>query len=160
MMTNGARINKGIADKLAFLVQYVAMFFAAFIVALVRQWKLTLIAMTAIPPIFLTVALLVPIEAAIESRVMRIYSKGASVAQEAISTIRNIHAFCAQSKMVEKFDTLLQQAHIEGNKKSILWGVLFSAEHFFVFSGVALSFWKGYRMFASGEIDGIGPVFT
>jgi ATP-binding cassette subfamily B (MDR/TAP) protein 1 len=158
--TNGARINKGIADKFAFLIQYVAMFFAAFIVALARQWKLTLITMSIIPGIMVIISICVPIEAAIESRVMRMYSQGGSIAQEAISTIKNIHAFWAQGKMVEKYDNLLQQAHTEGKKKSILYGILFSAEYFFVFSGVALSFWKGYRMFASGEIDGIGPVFT
>jgi ATP-binding cassette subfamily B (MDR/TAP) protein 1 len=84
--------------------------------------------------------LLVPIEATIESRVMRIYSRSGSIAQEAISTIQNIQAFWAHSKTVEKYDKLLQQAHIEGNKKSVLWGILFSSEYFFVFSGVALSF--------------------
>jgi ATP-binding cassette, subfamily B (MDR/TAP), member 1 len=158
--TNGARINKGIADKLAFLVQYVSMFFAAFLVALIRQWKLTLITMSVIPPIFLVMAIGIPIDVAIESRVMRLYSKGGSIAQEAISTIKNVHAFWAQSKIIEKYDALLQEAHIEGNKKSIVYGVLFSGEYFFIYSGVALSFWKGYRMFASGEIESIGPVFT
>lgn len=160
MTTNGARINKGIADKLAFLIQYFAMFFAAFLVALISQWKLTLITMTVIPAIILIMSICVPLEVAVESRVMRMYSKGGSIAQEVISTVRNIHAFWAQSKMVEKYDSLLQKAHEEGKKKSILYGVLFSTEYFLVFSGVALSFWKGYKMVVSGEIDGIGPVFT
>jgi ATP-binding cassette subfamily B (MDR/TAP) protein 1 len=158
--TNGARINKGIADKLAFLIQYLSMFFAAFIVSLAIQWKLTLITMSVIPAIFLITSVCVALDAAVESRVMRHYSRGGSVAQEAISTIRTVHAFWAQSKMIEKYDKILQQAHTEGMKKSILYGILFSTEYFCVFSGVALAFWKGYKMFASGEISDVGTVFT
>lgn len=43
--TNGNRINQGIAEKLATLVQAVSLFFSAFIVALSVQWKLSLIVM-------------------------------------------------------------------------------------------------------------------
>lgn len=153
--TNGSRVNKGIADKLAFLIQYLAMFVASFIVALAVQWKLTLITMSIIPAIFIITAICITLDAIVESKVMRIYSKGGSVAQEAISTIRTVHAFWAQSKMINKYDRYLKDAHTEGKKKSILYGVLFSTEYFCVFSGIALAFWQGYRMFRSGEIESV-----
>lgn len=158
--TNGSRINKGVADKLAFLIQYLAMFIAAFVVALAVQWKLALITMSVIPAIFVITAGVLAADAPVEARIMRIYSKGGSVAQEAISTIRTIHAFWAQSKLIAKYDKYLMDAHTEGKKKSIFYGILFSTEYFCVFSGIALSFWKGYRMFRSGEIDSAGTVFT
>lgn len=158
--TNGSRVNKGIADKLAFLVQYLAMFIAAFVVALAVQWKLTLITMSIIPAIFIVTAICITIDAGVESKVMRTYSKGGSIAQEAVSTIRTVHAFWAQSKMIAKYDKYLQQARDEGKKKSILYGILFSTEYFCVFSGIALAFWQGHRMFVSGEIPDVGKVFT
>lgn len=116
--------------------------------------------MSIIPAIFIITAVVIVIDAVIESKVMRIYSKGGTIAQEAISTIRTVHAFWAQSKMVEKYEKYLQKAQTEGNKKSVLYGILYSTEYFCVYSGIALSFWQGYRMFRSGEIDSVGNVFT
>lgn len=136
------------------------MFFAAFVVALAVQWKLALITMSIIPAIFVITAGVIALDAPVEAKIMRIYSKGGSIAQEAISTIRTIHAFWAQSKLIDKYDKYLIDAHTEGKKKSIFYGVLFSTEYFCVFSGIALAFWQGYRMFRSGEIDSAGTVFT
>ena len=77
-----------------------------------------------------------------------------------MSSIKTIHAFGAQQKIVNRYDEYLQIAHEEGNKKSLLFGILFSAQTFLVMSGTALAFWEGFRLFQSGEIDSVGTVFT
>jgi ATP-binding cassette subfamily B (MDR/TAP) protein 1 len=77
-----------------------------------------------------------------------------------LSSIKTIHAFGAQQKIVNRYDEYLQTAHKEGNKKSLLFGILFSAQTFLVMSGTALAFWEGFRLFQSGEIDNVGTVFT
>lgn len=77
-----------------------------------------------------------------------------------MSSIKTIHAFGAQQKIVNRYDEYLQTAHKEGNKKSLLFGILFSAQTFLVMSGTALAFWEGFRLFQSGEIDNVGTVFT
>ncbi|TVY82955.1 Leptomycin B resistance protein pmd1 [Lachnellula suecica] len=158
--TNGSRINIGIADKLAFFLQNLSTFFSAFIVALAVQWKLALITMSVIPAIFVIMGSCVGVDVKIEARVMRSYNRGASVAQEAISTIRTVHAFWAQSKMTEKYDTYLQEAHSAAMKKWLIYGVFIATQPFCVYSGVALAFWQGYRMFDSGQISSVGPAFT
>ena len=61
---------------------------------------------------------------------------------------------------MNRYDEYLQTAHKEGNKKSLLFGILFSAQTFLVMSGTALAFWEGFRLFQSGEIDNVGTVFT
>ena len=61
---------------------------------------------------------------------------------------------------MNRYDEYLQTAHREGNKKSLLFGILFSAQTFLVMSGTALAFWEGFRLFRSGEIDNVGTVFT
>ena len=82
------------------------------------------------------------------------------MAQDAISSIRTIHAFGAHQKIVDKYETYLQRAHTEGNKKSVIYGVLFSGQTFLVMAGTSLAFWQGFRMFQSGEIANVGTVFT
>lgn len=158
--TNGNRIQTGIAEKLALCIQGLSMFFAAFIVALATQWKLALITMSIIPAIFIITFICLAIDAVQESRITRIYSRAAVLAEEVLSSIRTVHAFYAQNKMVEKYNVYLQQAHEEGNKKGPNWGVLFSTEYFCVYSAIALSFWQGFRMYQSGEVPDVGKVFT
>lgn len=158
--TNGNRIQSGIAEKLVFIIQSLAMFFASFIVALTAQWKLALITMSVIPAIFIVTGMCIAVDAVQEARIIRIYSRAAVLAEEVLSSIRTVHAFYAQKKMVESYDTYLQQAHKEGNKKSPNYGVLFSTEYFFVYSAIALSFWQGFRMYQSGEVADVGKVFT
>lgn len=158
--TNGNRINQGIAEKLALLVQSLGTFFSAFIVALAVQWKLALITMSVIPAIFLVTFVCIALDAIVESRIVRIYSQAAVIGEESFSSIRTLHAFWAQSKMAKRYDSLLYEAHTEGKLKSPIYGVLFSTEYFFVYSGIALAFWQGHRMFASGEVPNVGKVFT
>ena len=158
--TNGNRINQGIAEKLTFAIQSLSMFFSSFIVALAVQWKLTLITMSIIPMIFIVTGVCIAIDAPQEARITKIYSQAASLAEEAFSSIRTIQAFWAYSKMSEQYDEFLRAAHKEGNKKSPNYSVLFSTEYFCVYSGIALSFWQGFRMYQSGEIANAGEVFT
>ena len=77
-----------------------------------------------------------------------------------MSSIKTIHAFGAQQKIVDRYDEYLQTAHKEGNKKSLIFGILFCTQSFMVMSGTALAFWEGFRLFQSGEIDSVGRVFT
>lgn len=158
--TNGNRINQGIAEKLGLVVQSLSMFFSAFIVALAVQWKLALITMTIIPVIFTAVSIYVALDARIEARIVRIYSQGSVLVQEAISSIKTIHAFWAQTKMLKKYEIFLQRAHEEGSKKSSIYGGMYSVEYFCIYSATALAFWQGHRMYQSGEIPDVGTVFT
>ena len=91
---------------------------------------------------------------------VRIYSRAATIAQDAIDSIKTIHAFGAQPKIVNWYDTYLQKAHKIGNKESLIYGVMFSTQTFLVMSGTALAFWEGFRLFQSGEIQHVGTVFT
>ena len=158
--TNGNRINQGIAEKLTFAIQSLSMFFSSFIVALAVQWKLTLITMSIIPVIFIVTGLCIALDAPQEAKITRIYSQAASLAEEAFSSIRTIQAFWAYSKMSDQYNDFLKAAHKVGNTKSPIYSVLFSTEYFCVYSGLALAFWQGFRMFQSGEIQNAGTVFT
>ncbi|ETN36902.1 uncharacterized protein HMPREF1541_07889 [Cyphellophora europaea CBS 101466] len=158
--TNGNRINQGLADKLAYIAQGLGLFFSSFIIALAVQWKLSLIIMSIVPAIFLVTGGCIAVDAIQEARIVRIYSRAAVMAQEAISSVKTVHAFWAQEKIAAKYDVFLQDAWKEGKKKSPNYGILFSTEYFLVLAGTALAFWQGFRMFQSGEIGSVGTVFT
>ncbi|KAI9368084.1 P-loop containing nucleoside triphosphate hydrolase protein [Aspergillus egyptiacus] len=158
--TNATRINQGIAEKLVLILQGLAMFFSSFIVAIGVQWKLALITMSVIPAMFIALGVCIAIDAPIEATIARIYSEGASLAQEALSSIKTVHAYSAQEVMIQKYDEYLAEAYRNGKRKTIPYGISSGTIYFCIFAGNALAFWQGYRMFLSGDVDGVGNVFT
>lgn len=107
--TNGNKINAGIAEKLSIFFQSLATFLVAFIVALAVQWKLALITMSIIPAIFVFLSVCVPIDARIESRILKTYSAAASLAEVRVispytSSRRTLHVssvVCFRNRLLD-----------------------------------------------------------
>jgi ATP-binding cassette, subfamily B (MDR/TAP), member 1 len=90
------------------------------------------IVMSIIPAIFVTIGGCLAVVFPIEAKTTRIYSRAAVLAQDAISSIKTIHAFGAEKKIVAKYDKFLEEAHVISKPKSVAFGVLFSGQTFFV----------------------------
>lgn len=158
--TNGNQIQQGICEKLGFTVQAIAIFISAIVIALVKQWKLTLITITIAPVILFVIGLTVGMDAVLETKILEIYSQAGSLAEDVFSSVRNVHAFWMRPKLVEKYNGYLEKAHELGNKKSPLWGFMYCVEFFCIYAGFALAFWRGVHMYAEGEIDDPGVIIT
>ncbi|KAM4065655.1 ABC transporter transmembrane domain-containing protein [Hirsutella rhossiliensis] len=158
--TNSNLINIGISEKLGLTIQGVASFITAFIVAFAVQWKLTLIVVAIVPlNLAVTVACIMR-DAWLEYNMFEIYSESGSLAEEALVSIRTAHAFWAFPGLVRRFGAILDRAKRVGDKKSLVYAILFPVEFFCVISGYALAFWQGMRMYSSGEIQNPGTVVT
>lgn len=142
------------------VIQGIASFTSAFIVAFAVQWKLTLIVICIIPANLIISIIGIGIDTGYEYSMFDIYSKAGSIAEEAFATIRTSHAFWAFPKLSRRFETILEEARQIGLKKSPLYAILFPVEFFCVFAGYALAFWQGFRMYSSGEITQPGTVVT
>lgn len=158
--TNGNLINNGISEKFGLTVQAMSSFVAAFVVAFAVQWKLTLIVIAIVPVNIVVTIICVIYDTAYEYSMFDIYAKSGSLAEEAFSTIRTAHAFWAFPKLRRRFGKILDDAAEVGAKKSLIYAILFPVEFFCIFSGYALAFWQGIRMYSEGEIDNPGTVVT
>lgn len=159
-ISNGRLIQVGIAEKLALTFQGLAVFVTAFVIAFVTQWKLTLIVCCIAPLILVVMGVVSTIEAGLETKILDIYAQAGSFSEGILSSARTVHAFEIRSRLVQKFDRFLEDAHRIGNKKSALFGVLFSFEYFVIYAGFALAFWQGIHMLNRGEITESGDIFT
>jgi ATP-binding cassette subfamily B (MDR/TAP) protein 1 len=142
------------------VIQGLALFISSFIVALTVQWKLALITMSVIPAVALIVGPCISVIVKYEIETTKLHSAAAVIAQDAISSIRTIHAFTAQKKFVRDYDAKLNAARDLGAKESPFVGGMLGSQSFIVTSGTALAFWQGYRMYQSGEIASVGTVMT
>lgn len=158
--TNCNTVTNGIGDKLALFFQGVSTFVTAFIIAFAVQWKLTLITMAIVPTILIVTGLCMVVYTKLETATLEIYSKAGLLAEEAFSTIRTIHSYWLQPLLTQRYDALLVEAMTIGKKKSPNYAVLFSVEYFSLFCGYSLAFWQGIAMYARGEINNSGDVFT
>ncbi|TWU71353.1 hypothetical protein ED733_002989 [Metarhizium rileyi] len=158
--TNGNLVNNGISEKLGLIVQALSMFVSAFVVAFAVQWKLTLITLAIVPLNAIVTLACIYVDALYEYKMFDIYAESGSLAEEAFATIRTAHAFWAFPKLTLRFNRILERARQIGNKKSLVYAILFPVEFFSVIAGYALAFWQGMRMYASGEIQDPGTVVT
>lgn len=141
-------------------MQALASFIAAFVVAFAVQWKLTLILISIVPVNIVVTIVCVVYDTIYEYAMFDIYSESSSLAEEAFSTIRTVHAFWAFPKLSRRFTHILEEAQKVGKKKSIIYAILFPTEFFCIFCGYALAFWQGIRMYERGEIAQPGTVVT
>ncbi|RSL49718.1 hypothetical protein CEP51_015447 [Fusarium floridanum] len=158
--SNGKLIQSGIAEKLGIVIQAIATFVAAFVIAFISQWKLTLILICIVPALILIVGTLSVPDAKIETKILKIQAQAGGYAESIFGGIRTIHAFSLRSRVVAKFDIYLQDVFREGKKKNMLYGFMFGGEYFVVYSGMGLAFWQGIAMIDRGEVSDIGKVFT
>ncbi|KAJ1716273.1 ABC multidrug transporter [Aspergillus flavus] len=160
LTTNANLVNQGISEKLGFAVQGTATFVAAFIVAFVVQWKLTLITICIAPAILIVTSVCAGILVKQENRILHVNSIAGSLAEEVLASMKTVHAFSAFSKLTSKYDDHAKEAKRLGLTQSLNMAILYSAEFFCVYAGYGLAFWQGVRMYARGEINEPGKIIT
>jgi ATP-binding cassette, subfamily B (MDR/TAP), member 1 len=157
--SNGHLITKGISEKLGMTFQGISVFVTAFIIAFVTQWKLTLIICCIAPATIVVMAVVGGLEAGLETKILEILAQANSFAEGVISSARTVHAFEMRSRLVNKFDVYLEDAHAVGRKISLLFGIMFCSEYTIIYLGFGLALWQGIRMLARGEIADPGDIF-
>ncbi|KAF2157400.1 multidrug/pheromone exporter, ABC superfamily [Myriangium duriaei CBS 260.36] len=145
-------IQAGISEKVPLLLQGLATFFAAFVIAFVRYWKLALILCSTIVAI---VVCLTPIGKKVgdwAKVAIGEYGKGGTLAEEVLSSIRNAASFNAQDKLAHRYDAFLEAAYRVGVKQKSALGFLIGLMYLFIYLNYGLSFWMGSRFLVDGQM--------
>lgn len=122
MSTNLQQIEEGMGGNLSNFFRDMSLFFAGIIVAFVRGWKLTLVAVAMIPLIalvFTSLALVIQLFVKVE---LQAYSDASSLAAEVLSSVRTVFAFGGEKNAAQRYDHELRTAQKAGIKKGILLG--------------------------------------
>ncbi|KAB5583133.1 multidrug resistance protein [Coniochaeta sp. 2T2.1] len=158
--SNGKLIQAGISEKLGMVFQGFSAFVSAFVLAFVTQWKLTLICSCIAPATLLVMGWTASAEAGIETEVLKVHAQAGAFAESVLSSARTVHAFGLRTRLVKDFNVYMEQSRKLGNKKSLLFGLLFSGDYFIILAGIGLCFWQAIGMLARGEVDAPGDVFV
>jgi len=123
--TNGNTVQTGIAEKLGLTFQAMSACVASIIIALISQWKLTLITITVAPVIVGVIGIAVSLDAKVETAMLKAFDEAGALAEDILASIRNVSAFWMRPRLLEKYDEKLKKARFYGFKKSPVFGLFY-----------------------------------
>lgn len=153
-------IQVGISDKLAILVQSLALILSAYVVAFKYSWALTLASSSVILFVFLVYGSLIPSLIEIEHSVNESNSAASAVAGEVLKSIRTVKSLCAEDAVTERYARFIAEARRRGLSRSLPSAGLFAPAYFAIYANMALTFWFGVRLYSQGHISSVGTVVT
>ncbi|KAF2020294.1 P-loop containing nucleoside triphosphate hydrolase protein [Aaosphaeria arxii CBS 175.79] len=152
-------VQDGIGQKIGLFVSGVSMFIAALLVGFIRSWKLTLIMFSA------TVAIAAMM--GVNGRNMQInqtksideYATAGTLAEEVISSSRNVTAYGTQKRHETKYKTFLDRASAFDFRGKFWLTSMIAGMMGVLNLQYALAFWQGHRFLQSGEL-GVAQILT
>uniref|UniRef100_A0A3Q3MZQ3 ATP-binding cassette, sub-family B (MDR/TAP), member 11a n=1 Tax=Mastacembelus armatus TaxID=205130 RepID=A0A3Q3MZQ3_9TELE len=137
-------INYAIADQASILIEKISAFVFGFMVGFIGGWKLTLVVIAVSPLICIAAGLMTV--ARLAGQELKAYAKAGTVAEEVLSSVRTVAAFCGEQKEVDRYDRNLVEALKWGVKKGTTIGIFQGFLWCITFLYYALGFWYGSQL--------------
>ncbi|KAK9455730.1 P-loop containing nucleoside triphosphate hydrolase protein [Dipodascopsis uninucleata] len=153
-------VQDAMSEKVAYITSNATMFVAAFVIGFIRSYKLTFVMMSVAVFVFATYFFVLRKMAQFYRKALEGSSSGGSIAEEVLSSIRNVHAFGIQDRLAEKYDQFLDISEFWGVKAGIALGFITAIMWLGVYSNDALGFWQGGRFILSGDASVAGVITT
>ncbi|XP_068660453.1 ABC transporter B family member 11-like [Aristolochia californica] len=147
-------IQDAMGEKVGKFIQLVATFFGGFIVAFVRGWLLTLVMLSAIPPLVISGAVMSILITKMASRGQTAYSEAGVVVEQTIGAIRTVASFTGEKLAIDKYEKSLKTAYRSSVYEGLVSGLGFGAVMFVMYSSYALAVWYGSRMIINEGYSG------
>lgn len=138
---NLERMKEGMGDKFGLLIQYVAQFFAGFVIAFMYSWKMTLVMISLVPLLALSAGFMARMIASATKSEQEKYGVAGAIAEEVLSCIRTVIAFNGQTQEIARYEDALAKGKKNGIRKSLYTGGGMSVTFLIIFGSYALAFW-------------------
>lgn len=146
-------VQEGITGKFSLCLTSAATFGSAFVIAFIVYWKLAIILSSTI--VAMTVASTIGGAYAVKYTKLSLSSssKGATVAEEAIGSIRHVTASGIQEQLTGRYLPHLLSAKNDGMKARSSVAIVVAVLNSVPYMSYALSFWMGSRFLVSGSMN-------
>lgn len=146
-------VQEGITGKLSLCLTSAATFGSAFVIGFIVYWKLAIILSSTI--VAMTVSNTIGGAYAVKYTKLSLSSssKGATVAEEAIGSIRHVTASGIQEQLTDRYLPYLLNAKNEGMRARSSVGIVVAVLNSVPYMSYALSFWMGSHFLVSGSMN-------
>jgi ATP-binding cassette subfamily B (MDR/TAP) protein 1 len=145
-------IQDGISEKLGLTLNAAATFIAAFVIAFIRSWKLTLVLLSGVVSIIVAMGVFGSIMVKWTAESQARYAEGGTVAEEVLSSVRNASAFNTQEKLARQYDKFLARAEVVARKVQASQGSMIAIMFCIINLLYGLAFWEGSRLLVDNDI--------
>lgn len=152
-------IQGGISEKVGLTLTGVTTFLGALVVGFVKSWRLTLVLISVIVAMVVAIGGTSRLVVKFNTRSQESSGKGATLAEEVFSSIRNATALGTQERLAKQYDEYLLVAEKWGFKGKSVGGITLGTMMFIIFCDYGLSFWQGSRFLVNGDIS-VGNIVT
>jgi len=146
-------IQDAITMKASISLSAIATFISALIISFVTSWRLALVLLPTQVLIVGSMSLGASFMIKYTVRGIDVYSQGASIAQEAISSIETVAAFGMQNVLARKYGKQIGTARSWGIKSGIALAVMLGVMNGVIFWSYGLAFWQGSRFLVHDQIS-------
>ncbi|RDW67471.1 ABC transporter ATP-binding protein [Aspergillus mulundensis] len=153
MSSSFTTLQDTLSQKTGVFISSVSTFVSAFIVALVRSWKLALILSTVLPAMFVVTMVISTQVAKNAQSATACILHAHDVVAESVSSVKVVRTLQAQDTLAEKYESSLHRADRALLKKSIWQAAIWTWVFFVRFGVYALALWEGARLFISDNLD-------
>ncbi len=116
-------VKLGIGYKVADFMNQSCRGMACSFLALIGAWRFSIAFVPLVPCIILCSTFMVAMIKKYTTSEMKAYGSAGNVAQEALSSIRTIFAFCVQKRAIDAYSTSLLEAELLSKKKGLVVGL-------------------------------------
>jgi ATP-binding cassette subfamily B (MDR/TAP) protein 1 len=151
-------LQVGISEKLGTLLQYAALLITAIVIAFKYNAILTLVTSSSILFLGAVYGFIVPIIIKMTKETEQADEKAASIAGEALGSVRMIIACGAETRIAKKYSGWIEESRRRGLKMGPYLGIQFAPLFFGIFSTMALCFWFGFKLYTQGHINDVSTI--
>ncbi|MBA0718553.1 hypothetical protein Golax_006297, partial [Gossypium laxum] len=143
-LESDATFLKGVVvDRTSILIQNLGLVVAAFIIAFILSWRITLVILATFPLIISGHISEKLFMQGFGGDLSKAYLKANMLAGEAVSNIRTVAAFCAEEKIFDLYSRELVEPSKRSFNRGQIAGIFYGISQFFIFSSYGLALWYG-----------------
>ncbi|RLM99973.1 ABC transporter B family member 11-like isoform X2 [Panicum miliaceum] len=151
LSVDASNIRRLVGDSLALMVRSTVTVLAGFIIAIVANWRLALVATVVLRLGGLQGFLQIRFLEGFSADAKAMYEEATQVANDAVSGIRTVASFCAEHKVMKTYYGKCKDPVRQGIRQGIVSGLGFGVSFFVLYSTYALCFYVGAKFMVDGK---------
>ncbi|KAL5221229.1 hypothetical protein ABZP36_025942 [Zizania latifolia] len=151
-------VRRLVGDNLALGVQVTSTLITGFVIAMIADWRLSLIILCVIPLVGLQGYAQIKFLKGFSEDAKMLYEDASQVATDAVSSIRTVASFCSEKRVMAIYDNKCEASKNQGTRTGMVGGLGFGFSFLMLYLTYGLCFYVGAQ-FVRHNKSNFGDVF-
>lgn len=158
LCVDALNVRRLVGGNLALIIQCTATLICGIVIAMSADWKLSLVILIVVPLMGLQAYAQVKFLQGFSQNAKTMYEEASQVATDAVSNMRTVASFCAEKRVVTKYNQKCQASKNQGIRTGIVGGIGFGFSYTMLYVTSALCYYVGAKFISQGNSN-FGGVF-